>query len=338
MDRLRTLQYFVEAARARSFSGASRELAVSVPAVAKGVNALERDLGTVLFERTSRGLTLTASGAAYLESCLPALALLQEADTRARAARHEAAGTVVVGVHNVVARHALATALPRFHAQHPRIALDLRDFDNDERAEGIDVFLTMGWGTPPNLVQRKVASAHFWVLASPQYLARHGVPRHPNDLARHNCLLLRNTLGKVMDLWEFTRGDERAAVIAKGWLVVSNTHRDSYVDALLAGEGVARATDWTSSDHVNAGRLVRLVPDWNSTEAPPISVLYRSSVARIPRIPRVRAFIDFATELLGSIDRRRERPMQATDMPEWMHRGYARASALLMRGRASGLG
>lgn len=216
MDRLRTLQYFVEAARARSFSGASRELAVSVPAVAKGVNALERDLGTVLFERTSRGLTLTASGAAYLESCLPALALLQEADTRARAARHEAAGTVVVGVHNVVARHALATALPRFHAQHPRIALDLRDFDNDERAEGIDVFLTMGWGTPPNLVQRKVASAHFWVLASPQYLARHGVPRHPNDLARHNCLLLRNTLGKVMDLWEFTRGDERAAVIAKG--------------------------------------------------------------------------------------------------------------------------
>ena len=334
MNRLRSLQYFVEAARAHSFSGASRTLGVTVPAVTKGISLLEHELGLVLFERTSRGLTLTSGGAAYLEACLPALAQLDEADAHARAGRHALAGTVVVGVHNIVARNALAAALPRFHAQLPGIQLDLRDIDHQDsaRTEGIDVFLTMGWGSAPDLVHRKVATAEFWLLASPQYLARFGAPQHPNALSQHNCLLLRNTSGKVMDLWEYTRGAERVSVVARGWLLVSNVHRDTYVDALLAGEGIARSTDWAAAPLVAAGRLVRLLPEWVSTDAPPISVLYRAHAARVPR---VRAVIDFAIDLLGAIDRRRDRPLQASATPEWMRRGYPRASSFVSGPRSS---
>ncbi len=330
MDRLRSLQYFVEAARAGSLSGAARALAVSVPAVTKGLNALEREMGVRLFERTPRGLSLTGAGANYLDACLPALQQLAEAEAQLRAARQEAAGSVVVGVHNIVARELLAPALPRFHALFPRIELDLRDIGSvsGERARGMDVYLVMGWGEQPDLVQRRVATTAFWVVASPEHLARHGTPTHPTDLQRHPCLLLRNTADKVMDLWSFHQGGEPLQVPVRGWLTAANAHRDTYVDALLAGLGVARTADWVVAPHVRSGRLVRLLADWASPEAPPLSVLYPAGATRLPR---VRAVVDFACGLMAQVDEQRGLAVNPSPTPAW-HRGpFQRASAWLRR-------
>jgi LysR family transcriptional regulator, regulator for bpeEF and oprC len=331
MDRLRSLQYFVETARAGSLSGAARALAVSVPAVTKGLNQLEQALGVRLFDRTPRGLTLTGAGSGYLEACLPALAQLADAEAQVRATRQEVAGRVTLGVHNIIARGLLAPALPRFRARYPRIELDLRDFGNlrSEAAKGLDVYLVMGWGDNPDMVERRVGASDFWVVAAPDYLERHGTPSHPQELSQHQCLLLRNTSGsKIMDLWSFRRGDETVQVPVNGWLTVSNPHRDTYFDALLAGLGVARATDWTLGDAIRSGRLVRLLADWESVDAPALAVLHAPGATRLPR---VRAVVDFAVDLLGQVNEQRGLEIKASPTPAWYRSPSPRASAWLKR-------
>ena len=334
MDKLRALEYFVAAAREKSFSGAARRLEVSVAAVAKMVAALEKTLGVLLFERSSHGLIITASGSSYLDACQPLLEQLCEADEQTRASVARAPGTVVVGVQHVIASGYLTRALPRFHARYPEITLDIREFQRvtEEETSGIDVFLAMGWPNLPNLVQRRIAAGRFIVLASPDYWARHGTPRRPKDLERHNCLAIRSLDGTLMDLWEFQRGQEAEAVTVRGWLLTSNAHREMVVSHALAGEGVVRAMDWTNLDDIASGALVPALGDWESHGAPPVNLLYRASVRRTPR---VRLFIEFVTELFLELETIRGQSVAYGGRPEWMGRNYGRSSAMLMRGRTS---
>ena len=330
MDKLRALQYFASAAIEKSLSGAARRLGVSVTAVAKLINALEKGLGAKLFDRTARGLTLTAEGARYLEACEPALAQLDEADQRLRSSTLRPRGTVVVGVQHVIARGCLTAALPRFHERYPDIELDIRDFQrvSDEQVSGVDVMLVLGWPKVEDLVLRRIAAGRFWVVASPRYWAEHGMPQRPKDLEQHVCLPIRAVDGTVMDAWTFTRGSEQESVIARGWATTSNAHRDLVIELALAGHGVVRILDWTELPEIASGSLVRALPDWESTEAPPVNLLYRASVRRVPR---VRLFIDFAIELFHELDRVRGREVIGTDRPRWLRRHYARASASVTR-------
>jgi DNA-binding transcriptional LysR family regulator len=332
MDKLRAVQYFIAAAEERSLSGAARRFDVSVAAIAKLVNALEKSLGARLFDRTAQGLTLTASGASYLESCVPALAQLQVADELVRSSTGRTPGTVVVGVQHVIAREFLTPALPRFHAENPQIQLDLRDFNRltEEQTRGVDVFLVLGWPRAHDLVQRQVAAARFIVVAAPKYWAAHGLPQHPHDLARHACLPIRGVDGTVMDLWTFARGEEEVGVQVGGWLTAGNAHRDMVVDLVRAGHGVARILDWTDRDDLASGALVEALQDWESPEAPPINLLYRPSVRRIPR---VRVFIEFVADVFRQLDASRSRHVEGSPRPAWLKRPYGRASASLKRER-----
>ena len=326
MDKLRALQYFAAAAAEKSLSGAARRWDVSTPAVAKLINALEKALGAKLFDRTARGLTLTAEGARYLEACEPALAQLDAADQRLRSSTLRPRGTVVIGVQHVVARGCLTAALPRFHERYPDIELDIRDFQRvtDEQVSGVDVMLVLGWPKVEDLVLRRIAAGRFWVVAAPAYWAEHGMPERPKDLERHVCLPIRAVDGTVMDAWTFSRGTEQESVIARGWLTTSNAHRDLVIELALAGRGVVRILDWTELPEIASGSLVRALADWESTEAPPVNLLYRASVRRIPR---VRLFIDFAIELFHELDRVRGRAVVGTDRPRWLRRHHGRASA-----------
>jgi DNA-binding transcriptional LysR family regulator len=330
MDKLRALQCFQSAADEKSFSGAARELGVSVPAVAKMVAALEKNLGVALFDRTTRGLTLTASGETYLRSCAPALALLDEADEQARASTARLKGTLVLGVQHVIARGCLTAALPRFHARHPDIALDIRDFKHagEEDMTGLDVMLVLGWPSTPNLVQRRISAGRFIVAASPAYWAAKGMPERPMDLARHDCLPIRAIDGTVMDLWTFTRGAEQESVTATGWLTVTNAHRDMVVELAVAGHGVVRLLDWPNLPELATGSLVRALTDWESPEAPPVNLIYRPSVRRMAR---ARVFMEFVVELFRDLEQVRGGPVPGSDRPPWLRRHYARSSARMAR-------
>jgi LysR family transcriptional regulator, regulator for bpeEF and oprC len=329
MDKLRALHYFAAAAQASSFSAASRHFGVSVAAVAKLVGALERELGVRLFERSAAGLALTAGGSAYLEACRPALLQIADADEQAQALISGVRGTVVVGVQPVIAQECLTQALPRFNALYPEIQLDIRYFmqPTEEQLRGVDVFCTMGWPQHTgDLVRRQIGAASFVVCAAPSYWAAHGMPRHPSELAQHNCLCIRSNAGSVMDLWHFRQGDERVSVAVRGWLVADNAHRDMVRDLLISGAGVARILDWHKRQgrEIERGTLVPALADWVLDEVPPVNLLYPPSVRRIPR---VRLFIDFATQLFRDIEQQREIHAPATATPRWLKAKRPRASA-----------
>jgi LysR family transcriptional regulator, regulator for bpeEF and oprC len=329
MDKLRALQYFIAAADEGSLSGAARRLDVSVPAVSKLIRSLEKTLGASLFDRTVRGLTLTSNGEIYLEACQPLLDQLAAADEALRGAATNVRGTLVVGSPQMLAQHCLLPALPRFHARYPDLQIDIRDVDfaTTANANAVDVYILYSWAEPPaDLVQRPIGQSRFIICAAPGYWAANGVPQRPSDLERHVCLLFRTPAGTVHDLWQLERNGVKESVAAKGWPVSS--HRDVVLDAALAGEGVVRLTDLTIHAHVRSGRLVPVLLDWEMRDAPPIDVLYRPNQRRIPR---VRVFIDFVTELFRELEAARGEKAGAhlrTERPRWWAR-HGRASVAI---------
>jgi DNA-binding transcriptional LysR family regulator len=325
MDKLRALQYFVASAAEGSFAGAARRLEVSVPAVQKLVSSLERGLGVRLFERTAQGLTLTASGANYVESCRPLLEQLAALDEAVSLSASRPSGTLVIGAHPQLAHH----LLPLFHARYPDIQVDFRILNRmtDADAGTVDVFLLHGWPEANDFVHRRLGHARSLIMAAPEYWQAHGIPRQPSDLQRHACMMMRNPAGILIDLWEFERGREKAAVTVNGWL--SSNGREVVLDAVLAGEGVGRFNQLTTRAHVRSGRLVPVLLDWEVKGGPPVNLLYRPNQRRTPR---VRLFIDFVNALLREVDAEGAAGGVYAERPHWHRRGYGRASSVL-RGR-----
>ena len=324
MDKLRALEYLQAAAEEGSLSGAARRLHVSVAAVSKQVSALERHLGVILFERSRRGLVLTSDAGRFVMSCVGALEQLAAAEEALGGASRGPHGTLTLGAPEFVLNNCLVPALPRFRARYPDLQLDLRIVSqpSDPAAEAVDVCLLFGWHDARDFVQKRVAQTRFHVLAAPEYWAARGVPSHPRDLDRHECLCFRNPAGTLLDLWEFERGPETASVAVKGWL--SSSHRDALVEAAIAGAGVVRVTGVTTWHQVRAGRLVAVLEDWEQKAAPPVHAYYRPSQRRAAR---VRAIVSFAAELFAELEADREaRPSLPGEEPAWHSRRYPRAS------------
>lgn len=330
MDKLRAIQYFIAAAEEHSLSAAARKYEVSVPAVAKLITSLERTLGVNLFNRNVQGSTLTADGERYLETCKPLLDQLAEADEVLRNSAADARGTLVVGAPQMLAQHVLVPALPRFHARYPDLQIDIRDVNaaTTTIATAPDVFILFGWGEPPGDVVRKhIGESRFQICASPGYWSANGVPQSPKDLEKHVCLLFRTPAGAVHDLWQLERNGIKESVAARGWLISS--HRDVVLAAALAGAGVVRLTDLTIRAHVQSGRLVPVLLDWVMRDSPPIELLYRPTLRRIPR---VRLFIDFVIDVFRELDAEREERVGGklrVERPRWWARRGLASTAVL---------
>lgn len=326
MDRLRSLEYFIASAEEGSFSAAARRLDVTIPAVAKMVAALERDLGVSLFERHAHGLALTAAGESYLESCKPAVDTLARIDDQMRGASTRARGTVVVGIQHVAAQELLAPALPRFHARHPDIQLDLRESTQmkDADAPGIDAYLSFAWPKVPDMIHRPLAKSRFRICAAPSYWAAKGMPREPRELQRHDCILIRTQTGTVMDVWAFARDGVREDVTVSGWLVCNNAHRRVAIAMAMAGQGVVRILEWTNRADLEQGALVPALTAWDCPDAPPIVLSYRPSARRVAR---VRLFIEFVQDVFRELEGTWRGGIGAA--PGWAGSKAPRASSLL---------
>lgn len=336
MDKLKALEYFVAAVEEGSFARAAQRLEISVPAVQKLVGALERSLGLVLLERGARGVRPTPSGREYLDRCRGLLAEadeLDQAERRLQGVGERPAGKLAVAAHPQLAHHVLLPALPRFHALYPEVEIDFRAVNRigDADALSADVLLLHGWPeVQPDYVHRKLGGALSLILAAPDHWAMHGVPQHPADLARHTCLLMRNPVGILLDLWEFTRDSQTVQVQVRGWL--SSNAREATLDLVLGGHGVGRFTELTTREHMRSGRLVPVLLDWEVQGGPPVNLLYKGEARHSPRL---RAFVDFSLQCLRDMGVHDETGIAhpRTERPAWHVRGYGRASATVRSGR-----
>jgi LysR family transcriptional regulator for bpeEF and oprC len=288
------LPVFVRVAETCSFSQAARDLGLTASAASKAVARLEERLGVRLLHRTTRRVSVTEDGAAFMERCRRALSDLDEAQAALVDVRARPTGTLRVSLPSALGRLVIVPRLPELVQKHPGLSVDvdLSDRTVDVVGETFDAAVRIGNVEDERLIARRLARAQILVCASPDYLERRGKPSSPAELASHNVYLISHGRSGAQE-WVFQRGAEIARVNVTGDLSFSTG--EALVDAALAGDGIIGIFDFIASHALRSRQLVRLLGDWETPEGPPISVVY-------PRhrhlSPRVRAFVDFVASIV----------------------------------------
>lgn len=278
-----------------SFSRAGETLNLSPSGVSRAISRLEAGIGVRLLDRNTRSVSLTDEGRRFFESVSPLLNGIENAVALTAGAAETVKGRLRVNVDAFFARLMLAPHVARFMDMHPDIALELvtKDQLGDLVGEGFDIAVRFGEPPESSLVARKLAETRTITVAAPAYLKKHGTPANPNDLAQHECILVRNSLtGQLMRDWQYRRNKKTLAVSVHGRLVVNEA--GTLLGTCLAGAGIARIKSIGIRDQLVAGELVELLPDWQC-ESFPLYALYPSR--HLPAA-KVRAFIDFVTTSL----------------------------------------
>lgn len=291
MDRLAALQVFSQVVESGSFAKAADRLNLSTSATSRHVAELEAHLNTRLLNRTTRRVSLTESGRAFYERCVQLLHDLDEAEQEAARAAIVPRGTIRLTTSvNFGVRH-LAPALAAFLARHPEVRFDVSLSDRmvDLVEEGFDLAIRIGSAGSEAVVARKLGETRIVPCAAPQYLARHGSPQSPEDLARHNCFTYEYVTPR--DLWRFrdAEGRERA-VRVKGNLHSNNG--DLLAEAAVRGVGIVFEPAFIVGPDVRAGRLVPLLQDYEPAPLP----IYAVYPTRKHLSAKVRLFVEFMLE------------------------------------------
>jgi LysR family transcriptional regulator for bpeEF and oprC len=296
MNKLQAMEVFVQVVDAGSFTRAADTLQLPKATVSTLVQSLEAALSTKLLHRTTRNVTVTTDGAAYYERCLRILSDVRDAEESLSRTRLSPSGRLRVDAPTGLSSEILVPALPDFFARYPDIVLELGSTDRpvDLVEEGVDCAVRGGelWDT--SLIARRVGVVNFVTAAAPSYLERFGIPQHPNDLARHQCInYFSAKTGKTYD-WDFRKGAEKINVALPGIIALNDS--TAYVAAGLAGLGVIQMSDYLMMQHVEAGRLVQLLPDWTS-EPLPVHIVYPQNRHLSAK---VRVFVEWLAELFAN--------------------------------------
>ena len=288
MSSLDGIEYFAAAVETGSFASAARRLGVTPSAVSRRVATLEQELGVQLLARTTRTLRLTEDGLAFHARCRRILDELHEARDAIARAREKPAGLLRVDAPVALGRSVLAPGLPTFLDRYPEIRLDLtlRDQLVDPIAEGLDVLVRIGPPRDSALISRRIGESHLLALASPKYLRKHGVPKHPHDLVHHRCLgYLRE--GRPSPFGFALPGNATLSVDVAG--PFNTDDADLLVQLAVAGKGIALIFDFLATQQLASGALVRVLAEHPSLSWP-IHALYPKNRHLLPK---VRVFLDF---------------------------------------------
>ena len=288
MDSFSGLESFVRAADLLSFAEAGRALGISASAVGKNVARLEQQLSLRLFHRTTRQVRLTQEGTLFHERCRRILDELHDARAAMQAAAEAPRGRLRVSLPTIGYRF-LLPVLPEFQARYPEVELDL-DFNDhliDVVEAGLDVVIRSGELADSRLVARRLGPFRFVIAASPTYLAERGVPLTPADLAGHSSLRYRFLNSGKLEEW--TLPGLPAMPIA---LVCNNM--EAMLGAAVSGLGLAYMPDFLARDALARGDLQQVLAE-QLTHSGQFSALWPSSRQLSPK---VRAFVDFASERL----------------------------------------
>ncbi|BCW89742.1 HTH-type transcriptional regulator DmlR [Alphaproteobacteria bacterium SO-S41] len=282
------LAIFAKVAEARAFSRAATDLGVSKATVSKAVTRLEERLGTRLFHRTSRHLSLTESGRTLLIRANRVLGEAEAAESEALDRSSAPRGLVRLAVPMSFGLAYVTPVLPQFLAANPGISIDVHLSDQivDLIGDGFDLALRIAALADSSLVARRLCPVRVWLVGAPSYFAKHGRPTHPRELSTHQALTYAYV--KNPETWRFVspKGEE---VAVKPLSRFRANNADALTPALLAGEGLAMQPDFTVAAHLRAGTLEAILTEW---APPPIAVHLVMPPGGL-RPARVGAVIDF---------------------------------------------
>ncbi|MCC7704736.1 LysR family transcriptional regulator [Janthinobacterium sp. GW460P] len=295
MDRLEAMQVFCAVVEAGGFSKAAQRLGISTSSVTNQVAALEKHFGVRLLQRTTRSMSLTAEGRQCHAQARQLLAGMAALESSLEQAAGKPSGSLRVDMPSGISRNLVAPALPRFTAAYPDIALRLTASDRllDMVEEGIDVMLRIGEPQDSALVARSLLKMDYLSCASPAYVARHGVPRTPQDLDQFACLHFLYPKSRQVRPWLFQDAGSDAAYAHTPAAALSFDHIESMIAAAQAGCGIVQALSVSVLQPLREGSLVPVLQPYR-TRGPDLWALFHP---RQLRAAKVQVFVEFLSHI-----------------------------------------
>lgn len=303
MDLLNTIRSFIKVVEAGSIAGGARALGISPAAVSQNLARLEDHLQVRLLSRTTRRMALTSAGSQYyarVRLIERDLALAEQAVTTPDSEPH---GRLCIASTSAFGRHVLAPLIPAFSARYPRLSIELLTTDRrvDHLREDVDVSLRITPQLEDHLLARHLARIPFICCASPGYLASAGLPSTPESLREHRCLVFRFPVDGRFLRWGFVR-DELRFEAEFGQVLISDDI-DALTQMALNDGGITRLAEFIARPYLASGALVPLFEYGDGggayAQTEPMDV-YLCLADRFAMTPKVRAFMDYLQEQLGS--------------------------------------
>jgi DNA-binding transcriptional LysR family regulator len=292
MDKLTAFDAFVQSAETGSFVAAGRKLGLSASAVGKAVLRLEQRLDVRLFHRNTRHMTLTEEGRLFLERCRRIFEEVEAAEAELARSNRTPRGRLRVSLPLV--GMLLTPVMADFMRAWPEVQLELDFTDRlvDVVEEGFDAVIRTGQPSDSRLMSRNLGQFRLKIVASPDYLARCGVPVTPGDLTRHHCLHQRSPSTGKLRPWPFAAGEGQGKIVLPERM--SATAIDPLIELAIAGLGIACLPPFAIRREIADGRLVSVLEEW-VMQADQFNLLWPASRQITPRL---RAFVDFMAEHL----------------------------------------
>ncbi len=257
MDKLDAMQTFVRVAEAGSFIAVANQLQVARSVVTRQIAALEKHLGAKLITRSTRSLTLTAAGSTYLEKCRVILNMVDAAESSLAEEKAVPRGRIRLGLPLTYGLQALMPALLDFAREQPFIELimDLSDQRANLIEEGLDLSIRITADLQPGDIVRRLGQCRLLTLASPDYVALHGEPRHPSDLRHHECLIYASD--SAVSTWAYRENEAPLSVQVRGRIVANNGV--ALTEAAARGMGITRQPDFIAAPYLARGEVQTLL-------------------------------------------------------------------------------
>ncbi len=298
------LGFFSALARAGSLSAAARELGITTPAVSKHLALMEARIGVTLVNRSTRRMSLTPEGELYLEQARKILASIDDLEQQIGASKGVPQGLLRVNATLGFGRSHVAPLVSAFARKHPLVEVQLQLSVNPPplTEDAFDVCIRFGAPPDTRVIARKLAPNRRLLCASPAYLARHGTPRSPGDLARHNCIGIRQG-EEAYGLWRLASSRHAAGQAGEAVKVRGNLATNDggiAVQWALDGHGILMRAEWDIERYLRSGRLVQVLPQYATPEAD----LYAAFPQRHQFSARVRVFVDFLAKSFAQLGRK----------------------------------
>jgi DNA-binding transcriptional LysR family regulator len=291
---LSALSLFARVAEEQSFSAAAQALGISNSSASATIRRLEQQLGTKLFNRTTRSVSLTEAGSAFLTKIQPLMEQLDLAFSDVGRASSATMGTLRLNVLRSAIPLVITPVLKEFLNTYPDIKIDVLSDNSlvDIAGKGYDAGIRYDHVLAQDMVAVPIVTdMRFCIVASPEYLKGKTLPTHPRDLLKHDCVNYRSADTKALYRWEFQKGDEKVQIAVTGRIATNDN--DLLLEAALDGLGFSYIQYRLAEPHLQAGRLVNVLDEWIPHGA---LYLYYYNPSGLPR--KLRVFIDFVRERL----------------------------------------